>query len=139
MTSAASARCVDSGVMVAAFAPWHERQSDALRLMVDKPRVVAHSLVEAYSVLTRLPAPFRAQAAVVATFLARRLPEDPLALPAGDLVGLLGRLATAGVHGGAVYDAIIGATAGAADCVLLTLDRRAARTYRLVGCSFEVL
>jgi len=139
MTSAASARCVDSGVMVAAFAPWHERHSDALRLMVDKPRVVAHSLVEAYSVLTRLPAPFRAPAAVVATFLARRFPEDPLSLPSADLLGLLGRLAIAGVHGGAVYDAIIGATAGAADCVLLTLDRRAARTYRLVGCSFEVL
>ena len=77
MTSAASARCVDSGVMVAAFAPWHERHSDALRLMVDKPRVVAHSLVEAYSVLTRLPAPFRAPAAVVAESLARRFPDDP--------------------------------------------------------------
>ena len=139
MTSAASARCVDSGIMVAAFAPWHERHSDAMTLMVDKPQAVAHSLVETYSVLTRLPAPFRAPAAVVATFLARRFPDDPLVLTAGDLVGLLGRLATAGVHGGAVYDAIIGATAGAADCVLLTLDRRAARTYRLVGCSFEVL
>jgi len=100
---------------------------------------VAHSLVETYSVLTRLPAPFRAPADVVATFLARRFPDDPLVLPAGDLVGLLERLATVGVHGGAVHDAVIGATAGSADCVLVTLDRRAARTYRLVGCSFELL
>jgi len=77
MTSAASARCVDAGVMVAAFAPWHERHSDAMTLMVDQPRVVAHFLVETYSVLTRLPAPFRAPAAVVAESLARRFPDDP--------------------------------------------------------------
>ena len=139
MTSGAKGRCVDSGIIVAAFAPWHERHSDANALVAVHPHVVAHSLVETYSVMTRLPAPFRAPADVVATFLARRFPDDPLVLPAGDLVGLLERLATVGVHGGAVYDAVIGATAGSADCVLVTLDRRAARTYRLVGCSFELL
>ena len=68
MTSGADGRCVDSGVIVAAFAPWHERHSDAIAVMVDKPQAVAHSLVETYSVLTRLPAPFRAPATVLATF-----------------------------------------------------------------------
>jgi hypothetical protein len=54
-------------------------------------------------------------------------------------LGILGVLADQLIVGGAVYDALIGATALAAGCTLVTFDERAARTYRAVGCSIEVL
>lgn len=52
---------------------------------------------------------------------------------------LLGLLAEAGIGGGAVYDALVGATASHAGAVLLTFDRRALSIYRLVGAETELL
>jgi AbrB family looped-hinge helix DNA binding protein len=72
---------VDTSVVVAGFASWHEAHRSAAAL-ARQPRVPAHVLVEAYSVLTRLPPPHRAPARLVATFLAERFREAPLALPA---------------------------------------------------------
>ena len=46
----------DTSVLVAGFASWHESHA-AAREALRCARVVAHSLVETYSVLTRLPPP----------------------------------------------------------------------------------
>ncbi len=132
-------RCVDSGVIVAAFATWHERHETAYRLLRDPAEVAAHSLVESYSVLTRLPAPFRAPAPLVVTFFTERFARPPLELGAARTLALLSVFAEQRVVGGAVYDGLIGATAAASGCVLVTFDERAARTYRAVGCPFELL
>ncbi len=137
--SGAVRRCVDSGVIVAAFASWHERHDTARQVMREPVEVAAHSLVESYSVLTRMPAPFRAPPQVVFTFLADRFAGPALELPAAATLTLLGVLSQQSVVGGAVYDALIGATAISGGCVLVTFDERAARSYQAVGCPFQLL
>jgi predicted nucleic acid-binding protein len=48
-------------------------------------------------------------------------------------------LAAGGIRGGAIYDALIGATAAEAGLPLLTFDRRAQRTYEAVGVEVRFL
>jgi len=130
---------VDTSVVVAGFASWHEGHASATAALARRPRVPAHVLVETYSVLTRLPAPHRAPTGLVAAFLSERFAEAPLALPAGEHLRFLERAAAAGVTGGAVHDALIAATARHARARLLTRDRRAAATYDRLGVEYEIL
>jgi predicted nucleic acid-binding protein len=44
-----------------------------------------------------------------------------------------------GVTGGSTYDALVAVTAKHAGVRLLTRDRRATRTYELIGVDFELL
>ena len=53
--------------------------------------------------------------------------------------GLLRRLGTVGIAGGAIYDALVGEAARINECVLLTRDMRAKRTYDLLGVSYELI
>jgi uncharacterized protein with PIN domain len=48
---------VDTSVVVAAFASWHEAHAAAARVVADRPDLVAPAALEAYAVLTRLPPP----------------------------------------------------------------------------------
>jgi uncharacterized protein with PIN domain len=66
---------VDTSVVVAAFGEWHARNADARAVLAKQPRIAAHSTLESYSVLTRLPAPFKAPTDVVVEFLKRRFPK----------------------------------------------------------------
>jgi predicted nucleic acid-binding protein len=52
---------------------------------------------------------------------------------------MLGAVASAGLGGGSVYDALIGATAREHDATLATLDRKAQRAYAAVGAAYELL
>jgi predicted nucleic acid-binding protein len=130
---------VDTSVVVAAFASWHEAHPAAAASLARRPRLPAHVSLEAYSVLTRLPPPHRAPAELVAEFLRRRFPGDPLELPAAACLPMLRRMAEAGVTGGAVYDAVVGLTARHAGATLLTRDRRAREVYDLLGVQYEVV
>src|SRR5207244_1251020 len=96
-------------------------------------QLVAHVATEAYSVLTRLPTPIRIDPAQVAGLLRDAFPNPLLVLPPDEHRSLLSSCAAAGIRGGAVYDALIGATAAHAGESLLTLDARALRTYQQVG------
>ncbi len=91
---------VDTSVVVAGFASWHEGHQSAAAALARKPRVPAHVLVEAHSVLTRLPPPHRAPADLVATFLSERFPEAPLVLPARAHLALVETSARTGLAGG---------------------------------------
>ena len=124
---------VDSSVVVAAFASWHERHEAARKALDRRPQVVGHAVAEAYSVLTRLPPPHRAPAMVVRDFLLDRFPDPYLVLSGARLHDLLPSLADIGVDGGATYDAVIGLTARESGSELLSCDRRAAGTYEAVG------
>lgn len=130
---------VDTSVVVAGFASWHEGHRSAAAALAHKPRVPAHVLVEAYSVLTRLPPPHRAPADLVATFLAERFPDAPLVLPARAHLELLDTSARNGLTGGAVYDALIAATARRAGATLLTRDRRARLVYDRMKVRYELI
>jgi predicted nucleic acid-binding protein len=130
---------VDSSVVVAAFASWHEGHHVAAAALKRKPRIPAHVLVESYSVLTRLPAPHRAPPALVARFLAAVFPEPPLMLPARDHQRLIREVAQAGLAGGSIHDALIAATVRHAGARLLTRDRRAVSVYERLGAEYELL
>jgi predicted nucleic acid-binding protein len=121
---------LDSSVVVASFGAWHEHHELARSVLSECPRLPAHTALEAYSVLTRLPDPFRAEPATVAEFLKQTFTTPRLVLSDDEHSGFTGRLADLGIAGGAVYDALIAFTAEAAGAELLTLDRRAMVTYQ---------
>jgi hypothetical protein len=60
-------------------------------------------LVEAYSVLTRLPSGLAVPASVAADVLDRRFPDAPLQIESGERRSVLATLAGVGVLGGAAY------------------------------------
>ncbi|MGH8574388.1 MAG: PIN domain-containing protein [Gammaproteobacteria bacterium] len=129
----------DSSAIVAAFSPWHPLHEAARAALRGVSDLVAHAEVEAYSVLTRLPAPFRAEPALVAEYLGRRYPGSRLVLPAPLRRSLVGRLAAADVAGGRTYDALIGLTAREADRDLVTCDKRAVSVYERMGVGLRFL
>jgi hypothetical protein len=61
---------VDTSIVVAAFASWHENHAAADRALDGKTRLVAHCAIETFSVLTRLPPPHRVAGHFVRDFLA---------------------------------------------------------------------
>ncbi|MFN2377378.1 MAG: type II toxin-antitoxin system VapC family toxin [Candidatus Binatia bacterium] len=130
---------MDTSVVVAGFASWHEAHAPAAAALSRRPRVPAHVLVESYSVLTRLPPPHRAPANLVATFLAGRFEDPPLSLPPGSHLRLIEEAAAAVITGGSIYDALIAATARHSKARLLTRDRRAVLVYEKLGVDFEIV
>ncbi len=130
---------VDTSIVVAAFASWHEGHRTAAAALARKPRVPAHVLVETFSVLTRLPPPHRAPADLVAAFLSETFSRPPLALPARAHLRVIEQAAASGIAGGGIYDALIAATVRHTRGRLLTRDQRAAATYERVGVEFEIL
>jgi predicted nucleic acid-binding protein len=130
---------VDTSVVVAAFASWHEGHQASVATLARGPRVPAHVLVEVFSVLTRLPPPHRAPTDLVVSFLQQRFREAPLVLPARAHVALLETAARLGLAGGAIYDALIAATVHHAGATLVTRDRRACSVYERIGVRHELV
>lgn len=131
---------VDTSVVVAAFASWHEAHDPAARLLrTHRPRLAAHSAVETYSVLTRLPPPHRFPPAVAERLLREAFPDPWPTLSAAGYRQLLESLGGRSLGGGAVYDALVAATAREAGGRLVSRDRRARATYDLVGIDVEAL
>ncbi len=119
----------DSSVVIAAFASWNEHHDAAVEALGDIRDLIAHVELETYSVLTRLPEPFRADARLVAEYLREDFPGQRLTLPEQETSTLVERLVEVSITGGAVYDALVGLTASTSGQALLSCDRRAARTY----------
>jgi predicted nucleic acid-binding protein len=130
---------VDTSIVIAAFASWHEHHLAADPVVDGNARLVAHCAVEAFSVLTRLPPPHRVAAHLVQDFLAARFPNPYVGLDGADYQALIPRLVETGISGGAAYDALIAATARAADDILVSCDRRAAQTYERIGAAFRLI
>jgi len=124
---------VDTNCMVAAICTWHEHHRPAIaeierRLdLGERLAVPAPALVEAYAVLTRLPAPHRISPAEAWNLLAVNFVQQRRIVALRDVayVATLGRLAKEGASGGHAYDAIIAECAREAKAsTLLTFDRR---------------
>ncbi|MGH9442442.1 MAG: PIN domain-containing protein [Thermoanaerobaculia bacterium] len=130
---------LDTSVVVAAFATWHEGHAQAAALLARQPRLPAHVVLETYSVLIRLPPPHRAAAAIVEDFLEASFPRPPLGLSGAAQRSLVRRAAASGLTGGAIYDALAAAAAKQAGATLLTRDRRAVTAYEAVGVRYEML
>jgi predicted nucleic acid-binding protein len=132
-------KAVDSSILVAAFATWHEKHKAARRALDDGTCLIEHCALECYSVLTRLPPPHRAPAELVGEFLRSEFPGPYLRIGARTYRRFLLALAGQGIVGGAVYDALVAATAAEHEVVLLSCDRRAATTYERSGVRFELV
>ncbi len=132
-------KAVDSSVVVACFASWHEHHAVARKALAGRPRLVAHAAIESYSVLTRLPPPHRAQPSVVHTFITERFTDPFLTLSEPGYQELLATVAVNQIHGGPVYDALIAFTAAEHNATLMSLDQRAAATYETIGATVEQL
>lgn len=130
---------VDTSVVVAAFAPWHESHELALPAIGEDVMLPAHCGIETYSTLTRLPEPFRTPGPVAADYLKRRFSNRWLFPPEHDVSTLAAQLSSHGIIGGASYDALVAITVRAHNVLLRTLDQRALRIYESIGVDFELL
>lgn len=125
--------------MIAAFASWSEKHEAALQALGDVRDLVAHVELEVYSVLTRLPEPFRAEPTLVSEYLREDFSGQRMVLPEGERRSLVEGLAGLSISGGAVYDASVAVTADHHGRTLLSCDQRAARTYQKLGIDVTYL
>jgi predicted nucleic acid-binding protein len=124
----------DSSVVIAALAPWHEAHRSArLALSGDDTSLPAHVAFETTSALSRMPQGRRIAPAVVLEALERGFPAPWLSMDAEAMRVTLRTAVQAGIRGGALYDALIAATAARHDAAVLSADRRALATYQAMG------
>jgi predicted nucleic acid-binding protein len=124
----------DSSVTIAAAAPWHVAHEAAIAaLSADRPALIGHVAFETTAALSRMPEGQRLAPAVVLEWLERRFPAKWLTLPAAGTRRGLHSAVDAGIRGGALYDALIAATAAHHKATLVSADRRAAPAYAAVG------
>ncbi|MBS1868723.1 MAG: PIN domain-containing protein [Actinobacteria bacterium] len=124
----------DSSVVVAALAPWHEAHAYARHaLRGGRSGLIAHVALETTAVLSRMPEGHRIAPAVVIEALRQGFPARWLTLDGTRTRRALDSAVAAGVRGGALYDALIAATASHHGLRLLSADHRARRTYEALG------
>lgn len=121
----------DSSVLIAALAPWHVAH-DAARsaLVAADRRLIAHVAFECVSALSRMPRGHRISPDVVLRALQNDFPPAWLSLDAVGMHEALTGAVAGGVRGGALYDALVGATAREHGVRLISADRRASRAYQ---------
>jgi predicted nucleic acid-binding protein len=131
-------KAADSSITIAALLSDHPAHTAAADALARCETTIAHTAIETYSVLTRLPAPHRVDATTAATVLDKRLAATYATLDARVCAQAPHRLAVAGVSGGATYDGLIALTALEHELELFTRDRRAERTYRALNVPYQL-
>ncbi len=124
----------NSSVVIASLAPWHEAHQPARAALLAggvgiacPSRLRDHLGSQPYA----RGASDRAGRGVEALELG--FPQPWLTLEAADQREALQRAVKAGVRGGALYDALIAATASKHGATLLSADRRARGVYQAMG------
>jgi len=131
---------LDSSVVIAALARWHPAHARSQAAIARDDRVLpSHVAFETAAVLGRLPKGYRTTSAVAFEALERIFTRPWLTLDGDAARSCLGRAAAAGIGGGALYDALIAATAHAHGATLLSADRRAREAYEAVGVQVSYL
>lgn len=124
----------DTSIVVAAATRWHSAHAPAVAALAQARAVlIAHVAYETTAAMSRMPEGHRVAADVVLEWLERRFADEWLALPADASRAALRAAVGQGIRGGALYDALIGATAAHHGCRLLSADRRATAVYAAVG------
>jgi predicted nucleic acid-binding protein len=130
---------VDTSIAVALTVADHEHHETTFQALSKRRLGLAgHAAFETFSVLTRLPPPARRTPATVARLLAAEFPHSRF-LSVKGAAWLLCELHELGIAGGAVYDALVGASARQHDMTLATRDRRAIETYRALDVRLELV
>ena len=137
MPTNADRYAADTSVAVAALDAGHAAHAACRAAVLEhRPGLAGHAAFETFSVLTRMPGPLAVDAPTAADVIARLFGSVHL-LDDSAATTLLTRLGTVGITGGAVYDALIGEAARVNGARLLTRDRRAQRTYDLIGVAYD--
>jgi predicted nucleic acid-binding protein len=124
----------DSSIAIAAAASWHVAHELAVAALdQDDVRLIAHVAYETTAALSRMPEGHRIAPAVVVEWLERRFQSEWLTLPPAEAFHSLRTAVEHGIRGGALYDALVAATAAHHRHTLLTADRRAAPVYQALG------
>ena len=133
----------DSSVLVAGFAVEHHFHASAESVVAEVREtgtLVAHTMAEAYSVLSARGGAYRAEPDTVIEYLNEFLAgSDPILPRPGAYREVLGLLSNDGRRGAVVYDALIAITARDAGATLISLDRRAKPIYELCGVDARFL
>ncbi|MGH3616316.1 MAG: PIN domain-containing protein [Pseudonocardia sp.] len=129
----------DTSVLVAAFDRTNSAHDVAVAALRRSDALIEHVAVETFSVLTRLPVHHRAPPELAARFLAHHFPAEVPRLPSPGADVLIATGLRTGISGGAVYDLMVGLAAAHASSTLLSLDRRAARTYEAADVDHTLL
>ena len=125
----------DSSVTIAAAASWHVAHERSVTALAAEPSaLIAHVAYETTAAMSRMPQGSRIAPSAVLDWLEQRFPGRWLVLPDHAARAALRRAVDRGVRGGALYDALIAATAAHHGHTLLSRDRRAADVYAV----FEV-
>jgi len=128
---------LDTSTAVALVVEDHEAHVETLEAVRGRRLGLAgHAWFETYSVLTRLPAGLRRSPADALRLLARNFPASAF-LGEADAAELGRGLAGLGISGGAVYDALVGATARQHGLPLVSADVRARPVYEAIGVDLE--
>ena len=124
---------LDTSCLIALVCGWHEHHAATLSLVERRVgagavlAIAAPALVEAYSVLTRLPAPHRLAAADALHLLRANFRDGArtVVLDARDYWSLLIGAPASGIQGGRTYDSVIVACARKASArEILTLNSK---------------
>jgi predicted nucleic acid-binding protein len=137
---AAQLTAPDSSVLIAGYAPehpFHEAVTPGLRAVKKRGALIAHTMAETYSILTGQA--YGHPPTYVLRYLDQFLEHQPVGLKPASYAKVLQTLADGGIVGGSIYDGLIAAAAKQAGLHLLSLDRRAARTYAMLGIDYEIL
>jgi predicted nucleic acid-binding protein len=124
----------DASVVVARLSPWHDAHDRSRAALAgEDPVLLAHVGFETVASLSRMPRGYRVAPGVVLDALRSDYPEPWLGLPAERHADCLRCAVAAGLRGGALYDALIAATAAFHDVTLVSADRRARPAYEAMG------
>ncbi len=130
----------DSSVLIPALASTFEGHERCVAALAGRsPRLISHVAFETTSVLSRMPEGLRMTPVSVRDALDLDFPDSWLALDAEGQRSCLRRAVDAGMRGGALYDALIAATARKHGATLLSADRRAREAYEAIGVDVSYL
>lgn len=130
---------LDTSAAVALLVADHAHHDTTFDSLADGVLGLAgHAAFETFSVLTRLPPPNRLAETAVTRLLLANFPETRF-LDAGRAAELFRELAGHRLAGGAVYDALVAATAREHGLTLVSRDQRALNTYRRIGVDLHLL
>lgn len=130
---------VDTSVAVALLVADHAHHEAVLRALAGRRLGLSgHAAFETFSVLTRLPPPARRTSRTASRLIEANFPHTRFLGP-NATAALLSSLHDAGIAGGSVYDALVGAAAKEHEITLCTRDRRAVETYRALDVGYELL
>jgi predicted nucleic acid-binding protein len=130
---------LDTSAAIALLVQDHDHHESTFAAVAGRHLGLAgHAGFETFSVLTRLPSSSRLLPSAAQRLLTANFPHSRF-LSAERTASLLASLADFGIAGGAVYDALVGATAIEHSLTLVSRDRRALDTYRALGVTVELL